>query len=500
MSWNNGLRVLAIGIDAAEPTLIRYLIEQDKMPVLKSLLAQGKWLQVKSPAHIGSGSVWPTFITGEEASKHGVYGEWSWQPGTMGLRRYNGRHLKPFWKALTQEGMRVGILDVPFAPFLNLTEGFEIFEWGPHDLLEGRLQIAPSALSDLVSQSIAPHPLSLDRLDTGGPRDYDRLSKLASGCLEGVKLRGRLSQRLLTQTDPHLSIIVFTETHHSGHYLWHTLAPDHSLYKQPLFEKLPTLKLGLKDIYCEVDRQIGTLIETVGSEATVCVFSLHGMRPTHGVPTFLEPLLCELGYAKRAGWASKSWTDRAIGLMATVKRHSPNALKKVYYETLAPTTAIRLARPTMLATYDWEHTRAFALPADQHGWVHINLKGREKKGIVPPEQYEEICQELEQMLLSLTASDGRRIVHNVIRTAQHVDEAMVQTIPDLVVHWEDPAFSTPLRLKGSGFQTEPVGKKFTGRHALDGFCILKGANGLYEEETLPATEMHRLLTRILTER
>src|SRR5258707_166471 len=109
MSWRNGSRVLAIGIDAAEPQFVRELIEHDELPALKSLLAEGKWLRVTSPAHIGSGSVWPTFITGEEPAKHGVCGEWSWQPETMDLTRYSGCNLQPFWKALRAEGMRVGV-------------------------------------------------------------------------------------------------------------------------------------------------------------------------------------------------------------------------------------------------------------------------------------------------------------------------------------------------------------------------------------------------------
>ncbi len=497
MSWNNGSRVLAIGIDAAEPAFVRQLIEHGEMPALKSLLVQGKWLRVESPAHIGSGSVWPTFITGEEPAKHGVYGEWVWQPESMGLKRYSGRDLQPFWKSLTAEGMRVGILDVPFAPFIGFTDGFELSEWGPHDLLEGRLQFAPDVVSNLVTREVEPHPLLSDRLDTAGPRDHDGLKTLSSRCLEGVKLRGTLAQRLIKQTGPHLSVIVFTETHHSGHYLWHTVDSDHALYNHSLFKDAPAVKPALKDIYLEVDRQIGELVAAVGPEATIIVFSLHGMRPTHGVPAFLAPLLCEQGYARFADWTSQSWTERAIAMMAAAKRRTPNALKRLYYNSMPTTTTLRLARPTMMAIYDWQRTRAFALPADQHGWVHVNLVGRESKGTVPAEQYEKTCQELEQMLQGLKSSDGSLLVREVVRTARSAGDALVQRLPDLVVHWENAAFSTPLRIKGSDLLTEPVGKKFTGRHACDGFCIFKGREDLCEGETLRATQMHKVITRSL---
>ncbi|HEX2268165.1 MAG TPA: alkaline phosphatase family protein, partial [Pyrinomonadaceae bacterium] len=121
--------VLAIGIDAAESTLVRRMIEQDELPSLGSLLAEGRWLEVRSPSTIGSGAVWPTFLTGEEPASHGIYSEWKWLPETMSLRRYQGHHLTPFWKALTEQGISIGVFDVPFAPPVGITRGFEVCEW-----------------------------------------------------------------------------------------------------------------------------------------------------------------------------------------------------------------------------------------------------------------------------------------------------------------------------------------------------------------------------------
>src|SRR6266566_8233515 len=84
VSVDNGPRLLAIGIDAAEGSFVRRLIEEGELPALSSLLGdhRSRWLSVRSPAHIGSGAVWPTFMTGDEASSHGIYSEWSWCPDT----------------------------------------------------------------------------------------------------------------------------------------------------------------------------------------------------------------------------------------------------------------------------------------------------------------------------------------------------------------------------------------------------------------------------------
>jgi predicted AlkP superfamily phosphohydrolase/phosphomutase len=497
MNLNRDSRVLAIGIDAAEPTFIRKLIDDNQLPTFKSLLSSGRWLTVESPANIGSGSVWPTFITGQEPTGHGVYGEWSWRPETMDLSRYNGRNLKPFWNDLIDKGKRVGVIDVPFAPFTGFKDGFELSEWGPHDLLEGHLQFAPAKIADTVTKQFPSHPLIQDRLDTGGPRDYEGLENLSKGCLYGVKLRGKLVRQLVADTDPHFIGVVFTEIHHSGHYMWHTLGTEHPVYGAELFKGLKGIEPTLTDIYREVDRQVGELLDQMGGNPTTMVFSLHGMRPTHGVPTMIEPLLREKGYAQFAGWGSQSWGERAVELMATAKRYAPKSLKKIYYKTLSPSTTLKLARPTMMPVYDWSKTRAFALPADQHGWLHVNLIGREARGIVPVDKYNELCCELEEMLRSLTADDGRPVVRDVIRTAKTAQQALVQRLPDLVVHWHDAAFSPRLKLAGSALETEPAGQKFTGRHALNGFCILKGEDRLHAGETLRAAEIHKVISRAL---
>ena len=412
----------------------------------------------------------------------------------MGVRRITGRQLTPLWKTMAESGTAVGILDIPFMPLVGLSKGFEISEWGPHDLIEGRVKAAPERVADLVKKEVA-HPLSHDRLDAAGPDDYENLQRLISASLDGIRLRGSLTQSLLKETRPDLSLIAFTEIHHASHFLWHTVQPEHAVYAQDVFGNLLPIKPALKDIYREVDRQIGALIETCGEGATIMVFSLHGMQPCHGVPGFLSSLLCEKGFARLSDWSSQSWTERAIGLMAAAKRRSPNALKKLYYQTMPPTTTQRLARPTMMPGFDWNQTRAFSLPSDQHGWIRINLRGREAGGIVTVEQYEGLCHDLEQLMQSLATEDGKLLARKVIRTAPTVEDALGLRIPDLVVHWADEVFQAPLRIRDSSVVSQSAGRKFNGQHALEGFCILRGAADLHQDDSIRAEDIHRVMCK-----
>ena len=491
MTWRKDRFVLAVGIDAAEPAFVRGLMERGEMPAIRSLADEGAWLRVESPARIGSGPVWPTFVTGAGSEAHGVYAEWCWRPASMGLERYHGRGLKAFWEAPAREGLTVGVLDVPFMPLVGLSEGFEISEWGAHDVSENRLNFSPAGLAPLLTGGAPRHPLALERLDAEGTDDYESLKKIAGGCLEGVRMRGALAERLIRETRPQLAVVAFTELHHAGHYLWHTVAPGHPVYGG-LATRTPAVAPTLEDIYREVDRQVARLVKAAPEGAAVYVFSLHGMRPTRGVPSFLAPLLCESGFARLADWRAQGWRERAVSGLAALKRGMPAPARRLYYRALPKSATQRIARPTMMPVYDWPRTRAFALPTDQHGWVRVNLEGREARGAVPPEHYDATCREVEAFLRSLTTEDGRPLVCEVIRTAARAEDALNLKLPDIVANWHDAALEAPLKIKGWPVEVTPAGLKFTGRHALEGFCVTN-ARGEFRADAIRAEDIHRHL-------
>jgi predicted AlkP superfamily phosphohydrolase/phosphomutase len=499
MSRSKRPNVLAVGVDAAEPEFVRGLIEAGALPALARLLDEGEWRGVESPAGVGSGTVWPAFFTGSEPSAHGVYSEWCWQPETMSLALYESSRLVPFWRELARAGVRVGVLDVPFAPPVGLSEGFEISEWGAHDVFEGRTNAAPHGVNELVNGRFTPHPFSVERNGARAEDDAAGLSKLAADCLEGVRLRGRLAASLIKETRSELSVIVFPELHHAAHKLWHTVAPAHPLYSRGGLPGASAVSPTLADIMREVDAQIARLVEAAGADASVLVFSLHGMRPARGLPDFLAPLLCELGLSRVAGFATLSWSERASALFAAAKRRAPSGLKRLYHRGVPRGVSRRLAQPTMLPAYDWARTRAFSLPTDQHGWIRVNLTGREAAGCVPPERYGEVCAEVEETLRALTTENGRPLVRDILRTAEGPREASTRLIPDLVVHWHDSAFELPARVGKLTLHAHPAARGQTGQHAPEGFCVWKGPGAL-ADEAISATGLHRLLTEALAGR
>ncbi len=488
-------KVLAIGLDAAAPAFVRQLIEEGQLPNLQTLLSKGRWMRVQSTAYIGSGSVWPTFITGHDATKHGVYGEWVWQPQQMDVTRYSGNSLPPFWKDFQKQGITVGILDLPFMPMVGLSEGFEVSEWGPHDVVEGKTVTSPPSVDGILAAH-SPYPTAFST-SVSGPDDYHNLQKLAAACVKGARLRGTLAQSLIHETNPDFCLIVFPETHRAGHYFWHTVEPDDPTYGMNGFGSLPTNAPSLRDIYQEIDRQIGELLKRFPQGSEVLVFSMHGMRPSHGVPTFLEAVLTEAGFSSLTEWAHQNWRDRARTVIANIKRLMPAPLKSLYYSIVPATTAQKVARSTLLPQYDWSRTRAFALPTDQHGWIRINLVGRESQGIVPLEEYEITCDEIEKLVAQLRSEDGKALVRTILRTTVGNKNALTQTLPDLIIHWENAVFASPLKVNGLTTTPHNIGMKYVGQHSLEGFCIMSNDACCQRDDVLAAKEMGALITNLL---
>jgi predicted AlkP superfamily phosphohydrolase/phosphomutase len=267
-------------------------------------------------------------------------------------------------------------------------------------------------------------------------------------------------------------VMVFTELHRAGHLLWHTVDPSHPEYQRAA--DADQGRPGLPGLMQAIDREIGHLQALAGPDTAILVFSLHGMRPARGIPTILGPLLEARGFAVPRPWRDRSWSERVeAGLMA-IKRVVPDRAKRLYHQRMPRQVTSRLTQsPMALPAYDWSQTTAISLPTDQHGWIRVNLRGREARGSVEPAQYDALCRRLDETLRATKRIDGQPIVRAVIRTAADAQTALSTPLPDLVVHWDDATFASPLCLGEPRLAAPALGSRYMGQHALRGFYVFR---------------------------
>jgi predicted AlkP superfamily phosphohydrolase/phosphomutase len=127
------------------------------------------------------------------------------------------------------------------------------------------------------------------------------------------------------------------------------------------------------------------------------------------------------------------WRLRAAlppGARDVVARSLPNAA------TLALTSRLELRG------HDWGKARAFAHPADNQGYIRLNLRGRERDGIVDPADADALIEEISTGLRDFTDPRGFAVVSEVARVADEYGGHHVDRLPDLVVRWTNASTTT----------------------------------------------------------
>jgi predicted AlkP superfamily phosphohydrolase/phosphomutase len=452
-----------VGLDAAEPAVVERLMDAGRMPNLAALRARG-WLcplEARPPAFLSM--VWPNLVNGAPVTEHGWYFGKVWDPDRMRLEHVGLGWLpqRPFWEACAGRGMRVGIVDVPFAPAPGPGfEGVFLNGWQCHDDA-GRGELPEGLTRELHRRFGAPRL----KAEQFGPQTPAMLLALRDELLGATRQAGEVAAWLLGRERFDLFCAVIGGTHRGGHYLWDLSQVDAGA--SPPADRA-RLEGAVEEIYAEADAALGRIAAAAPADARIVAFALHGMGPNGGWAD-LFPELVEL---VRGGGGGGEAPRPKAGLAYRLKKALPLSAARALTSRLPPAVNHRLVKLWSARMHDWSTTRWFALPVDVNGYLRINLRGREAQGIVEPgPEYEALCAELAQAFGSLVeVESGAPIVAGVDRVDELAEAGsdVRRYLPDLVVRWADvPATATAgVRLPGRGEVRWPRGARLrSGRSA-----------------------------------
>jgi predicted AlkP superfamily phosphohydrolase/phosphomutase len=464
-------RLLMIGLDAAEPSLVERWIADGTLPHLAALRARGAYGRLGSTASQLVGSPWPSFYTGTPPSAHGFYHYLIWRPERMAMERPgpDWLPLEPFWRDLARGGVRPVVIDVPLTYAPEPYDGVEILGWATHELL-------------VPSMTHPPGLAAWIRENFGAPPYQDESSSLLSArtmrrtrdeLVQSTERVAALAEALSARERWDLFAVALSATHRGGHQLW---GPS-SLAGEPDAAVRKELSSALVDVYRACDAAVGRIVRAAGDDATVLVFSLHGMGPnpcrTDLLPEMLSRVLAggPPASAGRPGLAKRLRAAVPERWRHEVKRRLPFALQD------------RLTAFWRMGRVDWSRTRAASQMADLQGYVRINLRGREAAGIVEPgAEYDALCGSIAAGLASFADADtGRPVVDEIVRSdAVFPPGPRLRDLPDLIVCWAPTPTADERRLVspryGSIERTTP-GKNPDGRsgnHRPEGFLVAAG--------------------------
>jgi predicted AlkP superfamily phosphohydrolase/phosphomutase len=474
MNGQRSAKVLVIGLDAAEPSLIERWTAEGVLPNLRRLRERGAYGRLASTADWLAGSIWPTFYTGTWPADHGMFHHLQWRADLMAHVRPAPDWLpaRPFWRPLSAAGRRVVALDIPMVYSPEPMQGVEISGWATHDRLAPPGSYPPE-LMRWVEKDFGPPHL---KKEGSSHRKPAALLQLRDELIRATQDLTDLGAALLHREEWQLWLCGFGAAHRGGHMLW-GLPQSHG--EMPARYHAP-LAQALQDVYVACDTAVGRLVEAAGDDVTVLVFSLHGMglntsRAELVLPKMLGRVLAgarPTARVKEQGTALEGLRRRIpIEWRSSVRRRLPAAWQD------------RITAFWRTGRIDWTVTRAFCQVADAQGYLRINLRGRETAGIVRPgDEYQALCAEITEGLKSFADADtGEPVVREVLRTDRLFPEgARRDYLPDLLVQWSETPAARHRSLVSPRFGSivwpTPGGTPDhrSGNHRGEGFLIAAG--------------------------
>ena len=454
-------------LDGLSRTFVDQLLGEGRLPTLAGLVERGEWRSLRTPAAHFTGATQPTLYSGIELGEHAQYYLLQWSPEEQRIRfRLSFDAPETTWERLARAGRRSLAFDpyeghlprqragvvasgVQFHNYLGLERWASPREAGRTiDRLIGRRR---PYVEEVFGRPHVPSLLQLRRRLSGAP---GRLADAALG--------------LLADDSFDLVWLTFLSCHIGGHQFWNLSQLDENALDEPT-KRLLEDTLG--ELYEGVDRALGRVLNALPEDADVIVVSPLGMGENTSRADFLGKMLDATieGEIDQKGAATVPlWRLRAA---------VPTQVRGRITQTLGATLSREIMARTSVAGVDWSRTKAFVLPSDHNGQIRLNLRGRERDGIVDPGAADELRDRIATGLLSFHDLDGGPAIAGVDRM-EHVvgpDAPARALLPDLLVRWAD----TPAtRLEGVESQRygridrSGQGSGRAGGHTADAWTLL----------------------------
>jgi predicted AlkP superfamily phosphohydrolase/phosphomutase len=510
--------VAALGLDAAEWGYIERLLARGLLPNLAALRARALSCRFENVVAYRSELPWTHFATGRDAADLGYWGTVAFDPASYRATAAGALDAAPFW---SDPGLRSLVFDVPHTVLRDDVKGTQVTAWGAHSPEYPRAS-RPFGVLGEVDARFGAHPAFANDSDPGW-YSPEYVENLTTALRTGAHRRIDALEWLLGR-DPSYDLVLATmsESHSGGHHLWHGVDERHPLAATPAGELAAR---HVEAIYRTLDECVGRFVELAGPDATVVVFALHGMQSNgNDLPSMV--LLPELLHRRQFGrevlrapdaeaWraagmppitpaADEPW----IGYMAERFADGPvdaarNLAKRSLPRPVLDRARRAVGRPAprlgplatpipgeddrdlsslQLGARDpdyqvvwryhrrWSSMRAFALPTFSDGHVRINVRGRERDGIVDPDDFDAACDEVIDLVAACRdPRTGEPVLADAIRMRARPDQPGAAA--DLVLMWSGTADAFEHPELGT---VGPFPYCRTGEHSSAGFALVAG--------------------------
>jgi predicted AlkP superfamily phosphohydrolase/phosphomutase len=427
-------KVLVLGLDAAEATLIKRWAAEGHLSTFAELSRRGAVFRLDNSLETLPAAIWDELHSGREAGKIGRYYVQSQvRSGEATARPIEAEEIDPgdyYWTRASRAGHRVAVIDqyhTVRTPDLN---GIQLFEWGLHDRHFTTTSDPPEILTEITAR-YGKHQVRICDAHGATPEGY---RKLLAGLHRSLESKCEVLCDLLAREPWDLFVATFAESHCVGHQFWHFLDPQHPRHDP---EAPADLANAIKDVYRGLDRAVASVMAAAGEEATILILASHGMGLHVGGYQLLPEVLLRLGYGPGSPETSSG------GHKAKVRDWYHDLRSRYGFITggRRPFAGSGLGRRvrsyfgTPLDGLTSPETKATAVINNRVGAIRLNLKGREPQGqVAPGNEAGDLIDQLRRDLSALTHPElGEPIVDRIMTAEEAFGADHHPDVPDLFV-------------------------------------------------------------------
>lgn len=460
-----------ISLEAPSASLLDQLISANRMPNLATLRRMGEVVNLDPP--FLDGSVYATLYTGQHLSDHGIYSIFTWSPAEQRLRlSYDLMPEDTLFRRLDRSGKRVLAIDPPEHPPQDLANGVVVSGCQFQSRVHLGKWSRPVSVGEGLSRYIGPTPRAEE---TFGRPSQRHLLHLQEVLMQAPNRLASAVERLVAGNPPDVLWVHMAAIHLAGHQLWDTASVD-VIGRTPTGTRL--LKDSLIDVYLAVDAALGRLMNILPDSADLVVFWAKGMGPetcrSDLLPEMLERILEPDSIPRRT-----SGLDTLTRLRSIV----PASLRSKVADALPDFLSLQFTARLATIGKNWGALRAFSLPSDGSGLVRLNIRGRERDGIVSESQAQALCDKITTGLQTFSDVDGKECIAGIDRPADHLPPGRkLDCLPDLVIRWSHEQ-ATNLNFVISPIygmvRRQGVGSGRSGNHTPGACAIILPRSGTY---------------------
>jgi len=447
-------KVIVIGIDGASPDLLLPWIDRGMLPNFQKIRQNGGFGRLNSVPNQRSAAAWSSFITGVNPGKHGIFEFYERVPGSHNIRFTQStlRDGISFWKYLSDKGKTVIVVNVPMTYPAEEVRGCLVSGLdAPGKNSPGFTY--PDKLLREIEQEVGPYVQEpgVTSLVVAG-QNGEALRKI----IESVRQRGKTVRYLMSRYDWDTVVVVFRETDPAQHCFWQYIGKKESGFENAVLE-----------VYQEIDREMGKILDSAGDECRVLIMSDHGFGSRQHGNGCLNQWLHEAGFLK---FRKDNRGMSPSGVLKSSYQFLEKILNRRIKEKLfglVPGLISKVHSKVFFAAIDWENTVAYAdniMPV-----IWINTAGISPGSSIQKEKYWKVVSDLKSLLLEkcLEGATGRKVVEWVKHRDEIYSGPHVNKAPDLLIKWKDSENITGLRY---GEEGQPIHPRYPTRE----FTVISG--------------------------